>query len=82
MATFTAVYEHGTLRPLAPIDLAEGERVEVTVERVKAPLSPEEFLALARSVYEGLSDEEIDEIEQSMKRPMSMFGGRDLGLSD
>ena len=77
MATFTAVYEHGTLRPLSPIDLAEGEQVEVTVDRSQARLSPEEFLTLARAVYEGLTDEEIDDIEKSFHRPMSMFGDRD-----
>ena len=39
--------------------------------------SPEEFLTLARAVYEGLTDEEIDDIEKSFHRPMSMFGDRD-----
>ena len=82
MVSFTAVYEHGTLRPLTPIDLTEGEEVDVTVARKKRRLSPEEFLALAASVYEGLTEEEIVEIEKEFKRPMSMFGGRDLGLSD
>ena len=77
MVSFTAVYEHGTLRPLTPIDLAEGERVEVTVDRQKTHVTPEEMGALARAVYEGLTDEEIDDIEKSFHRPMSMFGDRD-----
>ena len=29
--TAAAVYEHGVLRPLAPLPLTEGSRVEVTV---------------------------------------------------
>ena len=83
MATFIAVYEHGTLRPLAPIDLAEGERVEVTVERSRPQATFEEIAALARAVYEGLSEEEIDEIEKEFHRPMSMFGDREpLRFSD
>jgi len=32
--TAAAIYEHGVLRPLSPLPLAEGTRVEVTVTDV------------------------------------------------
>jgi predicted DNA-binding antitoxin AbrB/MazE fold protein len=61
--TIDAVYEDGAFRPLAPLDepIAEGQKVRIRVETVP---SPEEMTRLAASVYEGLSDEEIDEIEK------------------
>lgn len=58
-----AIYENGVFKPLSQITgpVKEGERVHLVV---KAALSPEEMLKLAASVYEGLSAEEIDEIEK------------------
>lgn len=58
-----AVYESGLIKPLEPLDLPEGRRVTVTIEAPEEALSPEETLALAHRVYEGLSEEEIAEIE-------------------
>jgi predicted DNA-binding antitoxin AbrB/MazE fold protein len=37
-----AVYEHGVLRPICPLDLAEGERVELTL--IAASVSKEKRL--------------------------------------
>lgn len=31
MALVTAIYENGVLRPLEPLDLAEGERIQLEV---------------------------------------------------
>jgi predicted DNA-binding antitoxin AbrB/MazE fold protein len=59
-----AVYEKGAFRPLAgdEVRLAEGQRVRLIVE---ASLSEDEDpLGLAAKVYEGLSDQEIAEIEK------------------
>lgn len=36
VAAVPAVYEHGVLRPLEPVDLEEGERVTLTVARPAA----------------------------------------------
>jgi predicted DNA-binding antitoxin AbrB/MazE fold protein len=57
-----AVYENGVFRPLNPLSpsLIEGQRVRLSVETV----SPEQILELASKVYEGLSAEEIEEIEE------------------
>jgi predicted DNA-binding antitoxin AbrB/MazE fold protein len=39
MALIEVIYEHGVLRPLRPLDLAEGTRLEVTMTAI-APLPP------------------------------------------
>jgi predicted DNA-binding antitoxin AbrB/MazE fold protein len=61
--TIKAIYENGVFRPLTEPDvpIEEGEQVSLTVE---SDLTPEEITRLAASVYEGLSSEEIDEIEK------------------
>lgn len=71
-----AIYEDGVLRPLCDLELREGERVTLTVKREKQ-LSPEETLELFMSVYDGLTPEEIADIESHFKRPLDMFA--DLG---
>ena len=70
-----AIYEDGVLRPLCKLELREGEHVTLTLKRegVKPRLTPEEYIALAHKVYEGLSEAEIDEIESTVKRPLGMF---------
>ncbi len=61
--TIDAIFEDGTFKPVDPIDLAvpEGQRVRLTVE---TPELPQAVLELATHVYEGLSDAEIDAIEE------------------
>jgi predicted DNA-binding antitoxin AbrB/MazE fold protein len=70
-----AVYEHGSFRPVAPvdIDLAEGQRVRLAVEQLD---SPDAILSLATRVYEGLNLDQIDSIEQHSRRRESFFGER------
>lgn len=57
-----AIYENGLFRPLQRegIALAEGQRVRITVDDQCEP----QALRLALTVYEGLSDKDIDEIEE------------------
>jgi predicted DNA-binding antitoxin AbrB/MazE fold protein len=61
--TVEAVYEHGSFRLVTPVDLklSEGQKVHLVVEPIE---KPEEILAWAARVYEGLTDEEIDSIEK------------------
>ena len=49
---FKAVYEHGELRPLEPLALAEHQRVHVTVEDRNPPLSWESAPPLDHSSAE------------------------------
>ena len=57
-----AIYEQGTLKPLEALDLPEHQRVRITIHAVP-PESPDEMLNAWSQVYEGLTDEEIREIE-------------------
>ena len=65
--TFDAVHENGVFRPLSPpITIAEGQHVRLTIEPCVPEVetrAPEDVLALAAKVYEGLSEDEINEIE-------------------
>ena len=73
--TIEAVYEHGSFRPIAPVDMnfTEGQKVRLVVEQIG---NPDDILALAAQVYEGLSDEQIDSIEQYRLRRENFFGER------
>ena len=57
-----AIFEHGVFRPTEPPSpkLADGQHVRLIVETGGA----EHMLDLAGKVYEGLSDQEIDEVER------------------
>jgi predicted DNA-binding antitoxin AbrB/MazE fold protein len=62
-ATVDAVFQGGVFRPVQRPGFLEGEHVRMTVESVRTA-TPEEIFALATHVYDGLSDEDIDEIEE------------------
>lgn len=55
-----AVFQDGKFRPVQPIssELAEGQRVRLVVEAQDT-----DVLSLATSVYDGLSDAEVKEVE-------------------
>lgn len=57
-----AIYENGSFRPLPsnPVKMPEGQRVRIVVEDQNDP----EPLRLAMSVYQGLSAQDIDDIER------------------
>jgi len=69
-----AIYENGIFRPMQPdtIGISEGQRVRITVDDETEP----ESLKLATCVYDGLSDEDIDEIEQIALERSHFFGTR------
>ena len=72
--TIEAVYEHGGFRPITPVDhLPEGQKVRLVVEPIE---KPDDILALAAQVYEGLSDDQIELIEQHTRRREDFFGKR------
>ncbi len=76
--TIEAIYQNGIFKPVTPLeeDFSEGEMVELTVKNKK--LSPEEMLKLASQVYEGLSEEDIEEIEKIALDRSNFFGDRKL----
>lgn len=73
--TLDAVYEQGVFRVIHPenVDLSEGQKVRIIVER---RLTPKEITELAASVYDGLPEEEIREIERIALDRSNFFGGR------
>jgi predicted DNA-binding antitoxin AbrB/MazE fold protein len=70
-----AVYEHGGFRLVSPADLklTEGQKVRLVVDPIE---KPDEILSLAGRVYEGLTDDQIDSVEQHIRRREDFFGER------
>ncbi len=68
-----AIFENGRFRPVHRELLAipEGQRVRITVDDGD-PVS----LQLAMSVYDGLSDDDIDEIEKIALDRSVFFGSK------
>ena len=62
--TIEATYEQGTFKPTKPVALAEGQRVCLSVEPMAMTREQAEAqLAEWHKVYEGLSAEDIAEVE-------------------
>ncbi len=68
-----AIYENGIFRPVHREFLAitEGQRVRITVDDEEP-----EAIRLAMCVYEGLSDDDIDEIEKIALDRSGFFGSK------
>ena len=74
--TIEAVYQNGMFRPLKPVgdDFSEGEEVVINIESRDKEINP--IMKLAENFYEGLSEEEIDEIEKIALDRSNFFGDR------
>lgn len=68
-----AIYENGIFRPLKHPSLTEGQQVRLIVE-TNSTLTSEDMLSLAAQVYQGLSDQEISEVEQIACERRDFFG--------
>jgi hypothetical protein len=82
--TAEATYEGNVLRLNHPLSLDDQQRVLVLVMPVpdlvpatEEVLPPEELLRLAAQVYEGLSPDEIDEVERIALDRSHFFDGRE-----
>ncbi len=73
--TMKAVFENGTFRLLEPpaVTLVNGQHVRLTVETEG---TPDDVLVLAGQVYDGLSDEEIEDVERISLDRRGFFGDR------
>jgi hypothetical protein len=71
--TLEAIFEHGTFRLVRQpnLPLRDGQRVRFVVETEE---SPEAILALAASVYDGLSPQDITEVEHIALQRRDFFG--------
>ncbi|CAN5663453.1 hypothetical protein BH24ACI2_BH24ACI2_09570 [soil metagenome] len=72
--TIEAIYQNGIFKPLNPVseEITEGEKVKLVVEI--EGVNP--ILKLAENFYEGLSEEDIDEIEKIALDRSNFFGDR------
>lgn len=61
--TIEAIFENGTFRLLEDptLSLAEGQHVKLTID---AQPDAVDVLALAGEVYAGLTDDDVDDVEQ------------------
>jgi len=57
-----AIYVQGMLKPLEALDLPEHQRVRLTIHE-PGEESPDEHLDAWQGVYDGLTDEDIAQIE-------------------
>jgi hypothetical protein len=55
---------------VSDINLAEGQKVRLVVEPFE---KPDDVLALAAQVHEGLSEDQIDSVEQYSRRRENFF---------
>ena len=76
--TIEAIYQNGMFRPLSSLDreLEEGEKVVINVKSYSE--NAKTIIKLAENFYEGLSEDEIDEIEKIALDRSNFFGDRDL----
>ena len=57
------IFENGVFKPLGPTGIPEGKRLRIRMESASEPAS-EDILALAAEVFNGLSEDEKDEVEK------------------
>lgn len=69
--TINAIYDKGVFRPLENLAISDGKQVRLTVETSSEPI---DLLELAAQVYQGLSEEEIDEIEKIVLNRSNFWG--------
>ncbi|CAN5544897.1 hypothetical protein BH10ACI1_BH10ACI1_07900 [soil metagenome] len=78
--TIEAIYQNGIFKPLNPISekIGEGERVKLVVETETENEEVNPIMKLAENFYEGLSDEDVEEIERIALDRSNFFGDRKL----
>ena len=70
-----AVYENGVFKPLKSPSLSNGQLVRLEIETA-LEASSDDLLELAAKVYEGLSDQQIAEVEKIALDRRNFFGDR------
>ena len=78
--TIEAIYQNGIFKPLNPVsdEIAEGKKVKLVVETEPDEEEVNPIMKLAENFYEGLSDEDIEEIERIALDRSNFFGDRKL----
>jgi predicted DNA-binding antitoxin AbrB/MazE fold protein len=68
-----AIYQQGVFRPLRHLEIPEGQHVRLVVEALSESVF-DDMLELAARVYEGLSKEQVEEIEKIALNRDDFFG--------
>ena len=78
--TIEAIYQNGMFKPLAPIseEITEGEKVKLVVETETESEEVNPIIKLAENFYEGLSEEDVEEIERIALDRSNFLGDRKL----
>lgn len=71
--TIDAIFENGVFRPLMPPEIPQGKQVKLEID-IPDGGNPDEILALATSVLDGLSEEDIEEIGSIALNRRDFFG--------
>lgn len=76
--TIEAIYQNGIFKPLNPVSdsISEGKKVKLVVEMEAEETNP--IMKLAENFYEGLSEEDVNEIERIALDRSNFFGDRKL----
>lgn len=79
METIKAIYTNGVFRPLNPVPdgLVEGDTVQIELKdspSSEGDVNP--IMKIAENFYEGLTDEDIEEIERIALDRSNFFGDR------
>lgn len=78
--TIEAIYQDGIFKPLNPVseEIVEGKKVRLVVETEAEGKEENPIMKLAENFYEGLSEEDIDEIERIALDRSNFFGNRKI----
>ena len=76
--TMKAIYENGIFKPLKPVSEVFSEGEEVVIDVKSKEENANQIMKLAENFYEGLSEEDIDEIEAIALDRSNFFGDREL----
>lgn len=78
--TIEAVYENGVFRPLEPVMLPEGKRVQVTVPDAESEIKQRlAALDAFEAAFEDLTEEQWRLFDEAVQR-RTWFGNRELEL--
>ncbi len=71
--TLDAIYEDGVFKPTTQLEIPNGQQVRLEVETLSNP-SIDDVLFIAAQVYEGLTDQDVNEVEQAAFQRSDFFG--------
>lgn len=76
--TAEAIYRNGSFVLVKPLNIPveDGKKVKLIIESDDEQSAQNPIMKLAENFYEGLSDDEIEEIEKIILDRSNFFGGK------